>query len=193
MSARLIIGLGNPGKDYEYTRHNLGFLAVDRLAESRRIKFTHSSLLNSLQAKGEIEGRSCIFLKPLTYMNNSGAAVKKALAHYKIELQDLLIVSDDLNLGFGEIRLRQRGSDGGHNGLHSVIEQIATREFARLRLGIGAPQSKAAMVDYVLTEFDSSEKKKMEPFLEAAVSCMLVWLKDGITEAMTQFNKRKKE
>lgn len=190
---RLIVGLGNPGREYEYTRHNLGFLSVERLAEGQGLKFTHRSLLNSLEACGEIEGQPCVLLKPLTHMNRSGVAVKKALAHHGIELQGLLVVSDDLNLNFGQIRLRRRGSEGGHNGLLSIIEHLNTREFARLRLGIGAPHSAAATVDYVLTEFNVNEKRELEPFLEAAVRCMRVWLKDGITEAMTQFNKRKEE
>ncbi|MBI5149393.1 MAG: aminoacyl-tRNA hydrolase [Candidatus Omnitrophica bacterium] len=196
--ARLIVGLGNPGGDYEYTRHNLGFLVVDRLARKNGLDFRKSSFANGLMAQDRKETEALHCFLPTTYMNNSGLAVKQAVAKLGLDIAHLLIVCDDLNLGFGQVRLRGKGSDGGHNGLASVFEHLGTRNIARLRLGIGAPRPAhdrvprlahdRGTVDYVLGEFTKEEKSRLDEFIDRATDCCEVWLKEGIRKAMDQFN-----
>lgn len=190
-SPQLIVGLGNPGKGYEYTRHNFGFLAVARLAKEFGLKFSKSTSLKSFVAEGSIEGHDTCLLLPQTFMNNSGTAVQEAARRKSIAPENILVVCDDLNLDFGQFRLRPNGSDGGHNGLVSVIAHLASKEFARLRLGIGRPQSKEETVDFVLTNFSKEERKELPALLEEAVRCCAVWLTQGTAKAMNQFNQRK--
>ena len=190
-SARLIVGLGNPGKDYEYTRHNFGFLVIQNLAARYRLKFTSSSFSKALAAAGQIEGIDAILLQPLTFVNLSGVAVKSTIAQKQIDLENVLIVCDDLDTEFGQLRLRAKGSDGGHNGLTSIIQQLGSAEFARLRCGIGRPKSSAETVDFVLGEFTRQEKESLQGIMDEATDCCLSWLKDGTKKAMDQFNRRK--
>jgi len=170
----LIVGLGNPGKDYEYTRHNFGFLVVARLAEQYKLKVSSSSLCKGLTAGGMIQDKTCCLLFPLTYMNNSGIAVR-----------------DDFSLDFGQLRLRPSGSDGGHNGLDSVIAQLNSKDFSRLRLGIGPVPNKKDAVDFVLQEFTSAEKKKLDDFIQEAVDCCVAWITGNSDQVMSQFNRKK--
>ena len=188
---RLIVGLGNPGKDYKYTRHNLGFLVVRRLVEKLKLKFALSSLTKGMTAEGMFEEDSVCLMAPLTYMNNSGVAISRLVSKKDLSPEDILVVCDDFNLDFEQIRLRAKGSDGGHNGLSSVIEHLNTEQFARLRMGIGYPPGKKDTVDYVLEEFKKKEKECLDGFIEEAVSCCLMWLKGGINSAMDQHNRRK--
>ncbi len=187
---RLIVGLGNPGRDYAYTRHNLGFLVVERLAEKLSIKFKSSSFTKALTASGAVEDQNVALLEPLTFMNLSGGAVRSYIAKKGVPVENILVVCDDLDLEFGQLRLRTKGSDGGHNGLVSIIEQLHTREFARLRMGIGRPPAKKDTIEYVLEKFNKSEVALLDNFIEEAVECCLVWVKDGIKKAMDQFNRR---
>ena len=188
---RLIVGLGNPGKDYEYTRHNLGFLVVQRLAGELKLKFALSSLTNGMTVEGMFEEDNICLLAPLTYMNNSGVAVSQLMSKKDLSPGDILVVCDDFHLDFEQIRLRAKGSDGGHNGLSSVIRHLDTEQFARLRMGIGYPPGKKDTVDYVLEEFKKKEKDRLDDFIDEAVSCCLRWLKEGINAAMDQHNRRK--
>lgn len=187
---RLIGGLGNPGKDYEYTRHNLGFLVVRRLAEQLKLKFALSSLTNGLTAEGAFEDKLVCLLMPLTYMNNSGVAVGQVMAKRKLSPENVLIVCDDLNLDFKQIRLRGKGSDGGHNGLSSVIERLGSEQFARLRMGIGQPTGRKDAVDYVLEEFKKKEKECLDSFIDETILCCLTWLREGVAAAMDQHNRK---
>ncbi|MBI5415342.1 MAG: aminoacyl-tRNA hydrolase [Candidatus Omnitrophica bacterium] len=189
---RLIVGLGNPGGDYEYTRHNLGFIVVRRLAQKNGLDFRRSSFANGLMAQDKKKGAALHCFLPMTYMNNSGLAVKQAVARLDLDIDHILIVCDDFNLGFGRMRLRSKGSDGGHNGLASVIEHLGTRDIARLRLGIGAPRPAGGQqtVDYVLGEFMKEEKANLEQFVDQAAGCCELWLKEGTHKAMEQFNGR---
>ena len=189
----LIVGLGNPGKDYQYTRHNLGFLVVEHLARQNALKFSQSSFTNALTAEGQVAGKKLMLLLPLTYVNNSGAAVRAAVHYKKIALENILVVMDDVNVEFKEMRLRPSGSNGGHNGLSSVIEHMKTKDFGRLRLGVGAPRQKDMMVDYVLGEFTAQEKKHLKGFIEEAGDCCIAWLSEGMNKAMNQFNRRKND
>ena len=188
--SRLIVGLGNPGKEYEWTRHNLGFLVVRRLAERLGVKFSLSSLTNGLTAHGSWHSKEICLLMPLTFMNHSGIAVKQMMTRKSLELKDILVVGDDLSLPFGCLRLRSKGSDGGHNGLSSVIAHLKNENFPPLRLGIGEPDKSKDVVDYVLEGFKTEEKKHLDRFIHEAAECCLLWFKEGITKAMDQFNKR---
>ena len=187
---KLIVGLGNPGKDYEYTRHNLGFLVVKRLADDHKAKFKNSSLSNALEAHIIADGEKVILLMPLTYMNSSGVAIRQYLSKAPIEYKDLLVVADDFAIDFGQIRLRAKGSDGGHNGLKSIIAETQTQDFPRLRLGIGAPSD--GNVDHVLSEFTRQEKKELEGFIKHAADCCMIWIEEGINKAMEKYNTREK-
>jgi PTH1 family peptidyl-tRNA hydrolase len=182
--------LGNPGKDYEETRHNLGFLAVGRLAERHDMRFRSGSWIKGLIAEGRIAGKTLYCLLPLTYMNNSGIAVKQFMIKKGLGSGDLLIVCDDLNLDFGQMRIRPGGTGGGHNGLSSIIEKIETQSFARLRMGIGAPLKGEDAARYVLEGFPREEKKSIDGFIDQAADCCLMWLEEGINKAMDKFNKR---
>lgn len=188
---KIIAGLGNPGGEYEFTRHNLGFLTVTRLAEQHHLKLRKSSFTNGLTAEGEWDGHPFSLLMPLTYMNKSGYAVRQALTHYGAANTSLLVVCDDLNLPYRRMRLRPNGSDGGNNGLKSIISQLDSKEFSRLRMGIGRPASGDENVDFVLGEFDVREKEELPNFIKEATECCGVWLKEGIEKAMDQFNQRK--
>ena len=187
---KLIVGLGNPGREYEWTRHNLGFLVLTHLARKHRFKFSKSSRIQGLAAGGQIHNHEVLLLLPLTYMNNSGTAVQQASEDKGITAENILVVCDDFHVDFGHLRLRSEGSDGGHNGLASIIEHLKTKKFARLRLGIGAPASKEGAVDFVLGEFNQREKEALSDFSPRAAECCEVWLMEGITKAMGKFNKR---
>jgi len=187
---KLIVGLGNPGREYEWTRHNLGFLAVQRLAKKLDCTFSPSSFTNGLTAQGTWEQARVCLLLPLTYMNQSGAAVGQVVARKQIEAGQILAVCDDFHLDFRTIRLRAKGSDGGHNGLKSIIERLDTQQFSRLRMGIGRPAGAASTVDYVLEEFNKGERKELDGFIEEAADCCLAWIRDGAEAAMDQYNKK---
>jgi len=188
--SRLIVGLGNPGRDHEYTRHNLGFLVVEHLAQKNNLRFRKSSFTNGLTAEGKVAGNDLCCLLPSTYMNNSGLAVKQIVLNKNLDHTDILIVCDDFHLEFGQIRIRDKGSDGGHNGLTSVIEHLGTQDFARLRLGIGTPSKGQESVDYVLGKWTAGEEKQLDEFIDRATDCCGVWLQEGINKAMDQFNGR---
>jgi PTH1 family peptidyl-tRNA hydrolase len=186
-----IFGLGNPGKDYEMTRHNVGFMVVDALAEKIGFSFKPGAG-DYLVGSGRYAGKEVLLVKPLTYMNNSGIAVKDVLENYKIDLRDILVICDDLNLPLGVIRIRQKGSDGGHNGLYSIIYHLKTIEFPRLRCGIGNAEKMKNMVDFVLSRFDDDEMGTLKEMIERAVHATLCFISDGILVAMNKFNKKVK-
>ncbi len=188
---KLIVGLGNPGAQYESTRHNLGYLVVQHLAKVFHLKFSKSSAIQGLFACGKVEETKTGLFLPTTFMNNSGVAVHKALGEKKVSIADTLIVTDDFNLDFGQLRLRDRGSAGGHNGLSSVIEHLKTDQIPRLRVGIGTPSNKDDIIGFVLEEFSRQERKHLLKVIEGAADCAIAWLKEGTVKAMSQFNKRK--
>lgn len=189
--SRLIVGLGNPGGDYEYTRHNLGFLVVRRLAEKLKLKYALSSLTNGVTAEGTFNDQGICLLMPMTFMNKSGVAVRQVFEKKDFSPEDMLVVCDDFNLDFEQIRLRAKGSDGGHNGLSSVIEHLGSEEFARLRMGIDQPPGGKDVVDYVLEEFTKKEKNRLDNFVDEGASCCLMWLREGIDAAMDQHNRKR--
>ena len=184
---RLIVGLGNPGPEYQRTRHNAGFLAVDRLLARHRIDPGGKVKFHGLLCEGSIAGERCLLLKPMTYMNHSGLAVGEAAGFYKVDLKDILVLVDDVALPLGRLRLRGEGSPGGHNGLADVQRALGSPAYARLRLGIDPP-GRIPQVEYVLGRFSAEEWSKLDPALDAACDCVECWLKDGLAKAMTRFN-----
>jgi PTH1 family peptidyl-tRNA hydrolase len=183
--------LGNPGRDYEHTRHNLGFLALRRLAEKLKFKFKPSALTNGLSAEGIFKKEKIFLLAPLTFMNHSGIAVHQFMTKKDLSFRDILVICDDFHLKFEQIRLRAKGSDGGHNGLSSVIQYLGTEQFARLRMGIGRPVGRKDMTEYVLGEFKKTEMDRLDSFVNEAVACCLMWLQEGISVAMDVYNRKK--
>jgi len=184
----LIVGLGNPGPGYASHRHNLGFMTVDGFAERHGFRFG-KGVGNALVATGTFEGRPLTLAKPQTFMNRSGAAVRSLLRRYTRGLQDLVVVYDEKDLPLGRVRLRKEGSAGGHNGMRDIIQALGTQEFARLRLGIGAPSGDEDTADYVLSPFKPDERPQVETMLDAAVAALERLLRDGIDDAMNEFNR----
>ncbi|HEX2172305.1 MAG TPA: aminoacyl-tRNA hydrolase [Dehalococcoidia bacterium] len=185
----IIAGLGNPGPRYRQTRHNLGFLCVDRLAERHGLRFDQVRHGADLAA-GPIADRVVWLIKPRTYMNLSGQAIGPALRAAGVGPDRLLVVYDDLDLALGTIRLRQSGSAGGHNGMKSIIQSLATSEFPRLRAGVGRPRPGRDPVEYVLEEFGPDEWPVVEQVRDRAAEAIQVALTDGLNAAMNQFNRR---
>lgn len=192
-SKRLIVGLGNPGKEYEYTRHNLGFLIVSRMAEENGWRLRSGSGVQGMVAEGRIAECEVVLLMPLSFMNNSGSVVKSLVAAKGIDFDRLLIVYDDFSLNFGQIRLRASGGGGGHNGLASVIEHLGTKEFARLRMGIGPVHPPQSRIDFVLGPFSSAEKKELPAFVQQGVDCCRDWLTQSFSAVMSRYNKKQNE
>ena len=186
----LVIGLGNPGREYENTRHNIGFLTLDKLAASADIlieKKKHQALLG----QGFISGKKVLLAKPQTYMNLSGRAVLEITNYYANQIEDLLVIHDDLDLPFGQLRFKQGGGTGGHNGLKSIEACLNSREFDRLKLGIGRPKhEKIEVKDHVLQQFSSAEKEELEEVIKRAEEGVKKWLDSGIAEAMNIYNRR---
>lgn len=188
MSERtLIVGLGNPGKQYENTRHNVGFWTVDELA--RRWGMSFGKVERKAQvADGVIRERRVLLAKPQTYMNLSGEAVRSLADFYKIDIANVFIVSDDLDLPIGTLRLRKTGSHGGQNGIRSVLQHLGTQEVARARIGIGRPPGKMDPAAYVLRPFDGDDAITIRIVVDRAADAVETWLTDGIELAMTRHN-----
>lgn len=183
----LIVGLGNIGEEYEGTRHNIGFEIVDALAETLSITFGPGDG-PFVVAEGRHRGRNVVLIKPTTYMNKSGMAVKKALSKYKADQQDCLVIYDDLNLDVGDIRLRASGSAGGHNGIQNIIDQLGNRDFPRLRFGIGNDFPRGRQVDFVLSPFSNSDQPYLEEGIQKAHDAALYFVREGINKTMNNFN-----
>ena len=184
----LIVGLGNPGADYSRTRHNAGSLLVERLAGLWGAPWTYEKRFNVRLARAERAGASVLLGQPQTFMNSSGEAVSAVARFYRVPVSRLLLVVDDADLPLGEIRLRPSGSSGGHHGLESVEQQLGTREYARLRIGIGRESGAREITNYVLGRFSSTETPLVDKVLTVASRQVECWLEDGIQKAMSQFN-----
>lgn len=184
----LIVGLGNPGAEYVRTRHNAGFRLVEKLAERWRAEWSASRKFHSRLARMERDGRRVLLCEPHTFMNLSGDAVGALADFYQVPLRNLVVVVDDADLPLGELRLRMRGSSGGHHGLESIEQRLGTREFSRLRIGIGRRSGEREITGHVLGRFDSTESALVDKVLTAACDQVECWLNDGIQKAMSQFN-----
>ncbi|PIQ87369.1 MAG: aminoacyl-tRNA hydrolase [Candidatus Omnitrophica bacterium CG11_big_fil_rev_8_21_14_0_20_45_26] len=184
---KIMVGLGNPGRRYLHTRHNIGFMVLDRLADDVKARFKSQRLFE--YAQFNLEGESYVLIKPTTYMNKSGEAIQAFLAaHSECSAADLLVVSDDVNLPLGAKRLRAQGSSGGHRGLESVIEHLGTQAFARLRLGVGLAGDGQVLEEHVLDSFTKAEEVHCRTLVEAAKDICLDWAKEGIEAAMNRHN-----
>lgn len=185
---KLIVGLGNPGKDYEYTRHNIGFIIVDELAKRFNISLDKTKF-NGLYGMGMVQGEKVILLKPLTYMNLSGEAIRPLMDYYDVDLEDILVIYDDLDLPQGKIRLRTKGSPGGHNGIKSIVQHVKTEDFKRIRVGIGRPQNGMKITDYVLGRFTNEEVNLISDAAQQAALASEEWLKKPFLEVMNVYNR----
>jgi PTH1 family peptidyl-tRNA hydrolase len=183
---KMVVGLGNPGREYADTRHNIGFRVVDSLAQKLKIDVKKRKFAARF-GWGESGDKKLILLKPWQFMNQSGSAVAKAMAFYKLSVGVLLVVSDDMALAVGAIRLRAKGSAGGHNGLADVIEKLGTDQFGRLRVGIGK-SDRVDDVDYVLSRPSEKERLLLDKATERAQEAVLCWVEHGIETAMNEFN-----
>ncbi len=189
MEKKLIVGLGNPGYEYHLTPHNLGFLAVDRLAELRGVELTHREA-QSLTASTELEGFSVVLAQPQTFMNLSGLAVARLLGKYGLASHDLIVLVDEADLPLGTLRIRARGSAGGHNGLKSVIGALESDEFVRVRMGVRPDDPVEDRVSYVLGRFRKADLETVDEMLERAVEAVRGILSEGPQKAMNRFNRR---
>lgn len=182
---KLIVGLGNPGAEYEQTRHNVGFMVLDVILsqlKASRLKQNHKAALWCAR----VEGEEVLLAKPLTYMNLSGEAVSRLVKAHNLSVDDLLVIVDDMDLPTGRVRVRAKGSSGGHRGLKSIIEHLGRDDFARIRVGIGRPEYE--VVDYVLGRFTRQEWELVEPALDKAASAAVTWILHGIDKAMSTYN-----
>jgi len=188
---KVIIGLGNPGVHYRWSRHNMGFQVVDRLAKANHI-LVCTKRLNTHYGTGQIESQEVALAKPMTFMNRSGEAVKKLVNFFQIGLEDLIVIHDDLDLPFGRLRFKRRGGDGGHQGVRSIIEWVGGNSFLRLKVGIGRPPKGMDPAEYVLSDFDQTEQPRLDDILTQAAEALKVMLLEGIQAAMNQCQKKGK-
>jgi peptidyl-tRNA hydrolase, PTH1 family len=189
MSERyLIVGLGNPGKDYAQTRHNVGFWTVDELARRHNLSISTKAERKALTADGMIAGKRVLLAKPQTYMNASGESVRALVDFYKIDLANLMVIHDDMDIPLGTLRIRKEGSAGGQNGLKNIIQHLGTQNIHRARLGIGRPPGKMNPSAYVLQPFRGDDEITMRLLIDRAANAVETWLRDGIELAMTRHN-----
>ena len=187
---KIIVGLGNPGKRYEHTPHNVGFGTVDKLAAELDSSCRRSLRFKASVAKCSSDGEDVLLVKPQTYMNNSGESVGAIMRYRKLAPQDVVVVSDDADLELGRLRIRPSGGSGGHRGLASIIQHLSSSDFARIRIGIGRDEQTTGLVDHVLSPFSSEERKRVEQVVDRATQAVLCILAHGIDEAMNRFNGR---
>lgn len=183
----LVVGLGNPGREYAANRHNIGFMLIDRLAERLGVRFSRLES-KALVTKGEYLGRRMILAKPQTFMNLSGQAVGSLVRFYKVPLENLLVVYDDVDLDLGTIRIRPAGGSAGQKGMASTLERLGTQEFPRMRLGIGRPPGRMEAAAYVLQDFSRADLEMLEPTLDRAADAVLLFVTEGLNAAMNKYN-----
>ena len=185
---KLIVGLGNIGKEYENTRHNMGFMLVDRYLQYKNITDKFKEKFNAMYVETTINNEKVIFIKPTTYMNNSGIAVRAFLDFYKLNSEDILVISDDLDLDLGKFRLRRNGSSGGHNGLKSIISHLGTDGFKRLRIGIS--NDKDDVINYVLSKFSKKELNEIDTMFDTLVNVLDDYFVMDFTSLMSKYNRK---
>ncbi len=188
MSTKLIVGLGNPGPKYSWTRHNAGFIVLDRFAHLAGIHVTKKSF-SGLYGEGTFRENRILLLKPQTFMNLSGQSVNEALRFHKLEPADLLIIHDDLDIPFGQIKFKEDGGHGGHNGLRSLHQMLGSGSYPRLRIGIGRPVH-GDMADYVLTNYGKAEMAGLPQLVDGVVDALEMYLTEGMPKAMSIYNNR---
>jgi PTH1 family peptidyl-tRNA hydrolase len=186
-SVKWFVGLGNPGTPYQSTRHNIGFMAIDRFADKHGIKVTQSKS-KGLLGEGHVNGTKVYLLKPMTYMNLSGESIRSFMDFYKAPVEDLILIYDDLDTAFGQIRLRYQGSAGGHNGIKSTIQHLGTQSFQRIRIGINRPAPGFNIADYVLSNFAKEEVKALPQLLDTTCEAMEHALDNAFDRTMAKYN-----
>lgn len=186
----IIAGLGNPGKDYENTRHNAGFTVIDALADKYGITVSEKKH-KALIGKGVIEGKKVVLVKPQTFMNLSGESLREVADFYKPNVEtEMIVVYDDITLDVGDIRIRKKGSAGGHNGMKSIIARLGTQDFARVRVGIGEKPDRMDLADWVLGHFSKEDREKLEDSRKDSIDALLLIMNGEIDEAMNRFNRK---
>lgn len=185
----LVAGLGNPGKDYKGTRHNVGFDTVDLLAERHGISLNKAKF-NALYGDGMIEGERVFLLKPTTYMNNSGIAIREFLDFYKLDIDSLIVIVDDVDIDFGAIRIKKKGSAGSHNGLKSIIYHLIDDNFKRIKIGIGNKHEGEDLANFVLSRFSKEDRITIDKAINYAADSVSMILKKGVDETMNTYNRR---
>ncbi len=185
---KLVVGLGNKGREYENTRHNMGFMLVDRYLQYKNITDKFKEKFNAMYIETTINNEKVIFIKPMTYMNNSGIAVRAFLDFYKLNSEDILVISDDLDLDLGKFRLRRNGSSGGHNGLKSIISHLGTDNFKRLRIGIS--NDKDDVINYVLSKFSKKELNEIDIMFDTLVDVLDDYFVMDFTFLMSKYNRK---
>lgn len=188
----LIVGLGNPGSAYDKTRHNIGFSILEQLAIKNGWAFKDASRLQGRLAQGVINGRKGLLLLPMTYMNSSGESLRLCMDYFKVLTNNIMVVSDDISIPFGTLRLKPSGSSGGHNGLKSIESHLGTQIYPRLRVGVG-DRTHGALADFVLSRFSESEMQQIPQIIERSANALEVWVKEGIVKAMQHANGRQEE
>lgn len=183
----LVVGLGNPENEYENTRHNMGFDAINEIAKNNNINITKNKF-KGLYETGVIQGEKIILLKPQTYMNLSGESVKEIMDFYDIELNKIIVIYDDIDTEKGSIRIRKQGGPGSHNGMKSIVQELKSTEFIRIRVGIGQPEFKSDMINYVLSKISEEEKNILQQGIKKAAEAVEEIIKNGIDIAMNKFN-----
>ena len=186
---KLVAGLGNPGREYAGTRHNVGFEVMDLLARRHHLPWPAKLDGSSVEARWRRPDADVLLVKPLTYMNLSGRAISELARFYKIDLPDVLVVADDVNLPLGRLRARASGTEGGHNGLRSIAESLGTIDYARLRIGVGRGDLRRDLADHVLARFEPDEQAGMEDAIARAADAVEVWISDGLARVMNTFNR----
>lgn len=188
----IIAGLGNPTKEYDKTRHNVGFSVIDALADQYHIDVSERKH-KALCGRGAIEGQKVVLMKPQTFMNLSGESIRAAVDFYKVDPEDIIIIYDDISLEPGQLRIRLKGSAGGHNGIKNIIAHLGTQEFPRIKVGVGAKPPRMDLADYVLSRFSQGEQKLMDDAFKEAADAAVMMMTDGAERAMNHFNTKKKE
>lgn len=181
-----IVGLGNPGKEYECTHHNIGFMALDEIAKSYNVEFSFESKFQAYVAEIRVNGKKHFLVKPTTYMNLSGHAVRLLMDYYKVEPKDILMIHDDMDFPCGTIHIRKSGSGGGHNGVKSMVKEVGTTDIPRIRVGIG--KANKDIVDYVLSKFSKSEMEQLKPAIELMPNICEDFINNGIDYIMNKYN-----
>jgi PTH1 family peptidyl-tRNA hydrolase len=184
---RLIVGLGNPGEKYRFTRHNTGFMVVDRLAQARQIPLAKGKF-NVIFGRGKLGSLSVILAKPMTFMNQCGPAVRDLAHFFRLGTQNILVIHDDIDVVFGKLKIKEKGGDGGHNGVKSLIEALRSDEFTRIRVGIGRPQTEKDISPYVLERFDAEQETLLSDIISSARDAVETVLFKGVSEAMNRFH-----
>lgn len=185
---KLIVGLGNPGKKYEKTLHNAGFLAIDALLAKYNLQL-NKTMFQGEYVKTRIQGEEVIFVKPQTFMNLSGECIGQMCRYFKVDQEDVFVIYDDMEIRYGQLRIRKNGSSGGHNGIKSLIQHLGSQEFPRLKIGVGRPKGERSVVSHVLAQFTKEQEAHLPIILDAVVGAVEYFIQDDLKTAMNAYNK----